>query len=253
MRVYCCYCNCVRFAHFCLEDMEDAASAGCKDDTKCRPHVVLIPIPPPGHSQPCVQLAKQLAKSGVVVTIVSSDLHIEELKAIRSKNAASLHPRIRLVGLQDGTTLSSTTFFDVVNLGPAVETRLSERLESVLREMLMVSADNNNNIATDADNEDVIGAPCCVISDFLALGWVHIPTSKLQLECHVIYASPANVFSVLLQVYISFLQPNPLELECGSMQPIRFVVVTNSLIQFLIPITGCRMRICRKHIQCIIV
>lgn len=189
----------------CLEAMEDAASACFKDHMKCRPHVVLIPIPPPGHSQPSVQLAKKLAKSGAVVTIVSSDLHIEELKAIRSKNSASLHPKIRLVGLQDGTTLSSTTYFDVVIGEPAVEARLSELLESVLREMLMMPADKN--IAADADNEydDVVGAPCCVISDFLALGWVHIPTSKLQLECHVTYASPANILSFLFQVYISFL------------------------------------------------
>jgi hypothetical protein len=246
VRVYCCIVIVFDWS-LCLEAMEDAASACFKDHTKCRPHVVLIPIPPPGHSQPCVQLAKKLAKSGVVVTIVSSDLHIEELKAVRSKNAASLHPRIRLVGLQDGTKLSSTTFFDVVNEEPTVETRLSERLESVLREMLMVSADNN--ITTDADNEyddDIVGAPCCVISDFLAIGWAHIPASKLQLECHVIYASPVNIFSFLLQVYI-FLSCNlPLELECGSTQPIRIVVVTNSFIQFLIPITGCRMRICRK-------
>lgn len=185
--------------------MESAASACFKDHMKCRPHVVLIPIPPPGHSQPSVQLAKKLAKSGAVVTIVSSDLHIEELKAIRSKNSAILHPKIRLVGLQDGTTLSSTTYLDVVMGEPTVEARLSELLESVLREMLMMPADNN--IAADADNEydDVVGAPCCVISDFLALGWVHIPTSKLQLECHVIYASPANILSFLFQVYISFL------------------------------------------------
>lgn len=189
----------------CLEAMEDAASASFKDHMKSRPHVVLVPIPPPGHSQPCVQLAKKLAKSGVVVTIVSSDLHIEELKAIRSKNSASLHPNIRLVGLQDGATISSATFWDVVAGKPTVEAMLSERLESVLREMLMMSPDNN--IAADADNEsdDVVGPPCCVISDFLALAWVHIPASKLHLECHVAYASPATMFSFLLQVYISFL------------------------------------------------
>lgn len=180
--------------------MDDAASACFKYHMKCRPHVVLIPCPPPGHSQPCVQLAKKLAKSGAVVTIVSSDLHIEELKAHRSKNSASLHPKIRLVGLQDGTTLSSTAYFDVVMGEPTVEARLAELLESVLREMLMMSVDNN--IAADAADEsaDVVGAPCCVISDFLALGWVHIPTLKLQLECHVIYASPANILSFLLQV-----------------------------------------------------
>ena len=177
-----------------------------------RIHVVLIASPQAGHTVPLLQLARALASSGVIVSIVCTDLHLEELKA--AKAVSPTHdPNIRLVALQDGTALSSATFLDMVRDQPSLEARLAECLDLVLGKMLMSGEHGQQQQSTDDDDTLNFGAtpPCCLISSMFVIGWTHDVATKHHLESHLLITSNATLLCFALQVMI-LLQ---LELHCS--------------------------------------
>ena len=179
--------------------MGDEAASNFKDG---RTHVVLIASPPAGHTVPLLQLARALASCGVVVSIVCTDLHLEELKAAKSVVSPTHVLNIRFVALQDGTAICSTTFIDMMMRDqPSLEARLAECLDLLLGKMLMSTAgehDHQNQLAGNAN----FGAPppCCVISSMFVIGWAHDIVIKHHLQSHLLCTSPASWLCFSLQV-----------------------------------------------------
>ena len=179
----------------CVMTMGREAASNYKDGT----HVVLIASPPAGHTVPLLQLARALASCGVIVSIVCTDLHLEELKA--AKSVSPTHAlNIRFVALQDGTTISSTTFIDMMRDQPSLEARLAECLDLLLGKMLMSGEHNQHQLGDNAN----FGAPppCCVISSIFVIGWAHDIVTKHHLESHLLCTSPASWLCFLLQAMI---------------------------------------------------
>lgn len=170
------------------------AASNYKDGT----HVVLIASPPAGHTVPLLQLARALASCGVIVSIVCTDLHLEELKA-----AKSVCPNIRFVALQDGTTICSTTFIDMMMREQAsLEARLAECLDLLLGKMMLMCGGEHDHHQL-AENDANFGAPpppCCVISSMFVIGWAHDIVIKHHLQSHLLCTSPASWLCFSLQV-----------------------------------------------------
>lgn len=153
-------------------------------------HVVVISCPPPGHALPCSQLARKLAARGVAVSVVSSDLHVQELQG---GEISCKHPNIRLVGLRDGSRCSSITFWEMMAGQPEWETEFGGLLEALLVKM----RDEGHQVEAPG-----WAPPCCLVADMFTLGWCQDIAVKLDLECHAFYPSPANALCFVIQVLL---------------------------------------------------
>lgn len=166
-------------------------------------HVVLIACPPAGHTVPLLQLARAMASCGVAVSIVCTDLHLEELETAKALSPTH-DPNIRIVALQDGAAMSSATFHDMVREQPSLEARLAECLDLLLGKMLMSGEHGQQEPSVDdADNAN-FGAPppCCVISSMFMIGWTHNVAIKHHLESHLLITANATLLCFALQVMI---------------------------------------------------
>ena len=153
------------------------------------PHVVICPNSAPGHYTPFLRFAKRLSGEGVIVTLVSSDRNIQELKLLLGSSTRGL----RFLGLLDKQAhLSNFEWRAPLTDGTPESLRVVELLRDLVTEISSPESLQLRGVPP-------AGSPVCIIYDTFNV-WAQTDAKQLGIECHLLWVSPACSLSCSLEV-----------------------------------------------------
>ncbi|KAG0623188.1 hypothetical protein M758_3G155000 [Ceratodon purpureus] len=157
------------------------------------PHVVVCPDSDAGHNIPFLQFVRRLGAEGVVITIVSSDRHILELKSL--VGSPDLIPQgvpLRLLGLRDNKPhLPNSEWRKLLREGNKENLRVIQLLQELVTDI--ASSDS-----LQLRGVQPAGPPVCIIYDMFNV-WAQTGAKKLHIESHLLWVSPACGASCALE------------------------------------------------------
>lgn len=177
-----------------MKKMGSRAAAAGSESWADAPHVVVVPCASSGHTIPFLQLARRLASTGIVTTVVTSDKHHLELQA--SLGTTDFTPQgqpLRILGLGDKESLglSHKDWRDRVRRVRSDELRVIHLLECAIKDLSSPESLTLCGLHQAAP-------PVCVLHDMFE-SWAQEVAENLQIAKHLLYVSPAAALSCALQ------------------------------------------------------
>ncbi|XP_024357189.1 mogroside I-E synthase [Physcomitrium patens] len=157
------------------------------------PHVVLIPWFGAGHTIPFLEIARRLAAEGIVITLVTTDRHVVEVRSlVGSMDLTSQGLPLRLLGLRDNMAhLSHYEWMEKEREDPEAQLNVVKLLQELIVDVGSPDSMKLRNVQPAAP-------PVCVLHD-LFVPWAQLAAENLKIEKHMFYSSSASAMSCALQ------------------------------------------------------